>query len=243
MKKVLALREPAVILEGQQVPAGNRPPATEGTSMDRLLPRDGNGAVNWADLLESARNGSREALGALLEECRPYLLWLAQREVPDDLHSKAGASDMVQESFLEAQRDFAGFRGVSREELRGWLRQILAHNVANFSRHYQGTARRDVAREVPLEQAPPGRDAARQLAAADPSPSGAAIQDEETRRMAGAMRRLPEHYRQVLVWRHQDGLSHAEIGRRLGRSDEAVRKLWVRAVAALQQEMDHPTRP
>ena len=87
-----------------------------------------------AQRLAAARAGSREALGQVLQACRGYLLLLAERELDPDLQTKGGASDLVQETFLEAQKDFANFQGNSEGELRAWLRQILLHNLANFTR-------------------------------------------------------------------------------------------------------------
>src|ERR687883_158141 len=92
--------------------------------------------------LAEARAGSREALGRVLEACRGYLLLVAERELAPDLRPKGGASDLVQQTFLEAQRDFARFRGDSEEELLAWLRRLLLHNVADFSRRFHGTGKR-----------------------------------------------------------------------------------------------------
>src|SRR5262245_17814694 len=91
-------------------------------------------------LLREARAGSPRALGQLLEAFRPYLLTIAREEMDSVLLPKAGASDLVQETFLEAQRDLGVFRGQSEPELLAWLRQILLHNLANFGRHYQDAA-------------------------------------------------------------------------------------------------------
>src|SRR5262245_17294596 len=104
-----------------------------------------------AGLLAAARGGSREALGEALEACRAYLLHVAQRELAPALQAKGGASDLVQETFLDAQRDFHRFHGGSEEELLAWLRQVLRHKLANFTRHYRGTDKRAVAREVALQ--------------------------------------------------------------------------------------------
>ena len=86
---------------------------------------DGETRGRSGGLLAAARAGSREALGRVLEGCRRYLLGVAEGELDPDLRSKGGASDIVQETFLEAQRDFARFQGSSPEELRAWLRQVL----------------------------------------------------------------------------------------------------------------------
>src|SRR5262245_58290664 len=80
-------------------------------------------AEEGARWLSDARAGSPEALGAVLEACRGYLLLIAQGELSPDLRAKAGASDLVQQTFLDAQRDFGRFRGESVAELRAWLRR------------------------------------------------------------------------------------------------------------------------
>src|SRR6516225_2661748 len=100
--------------------------------------------------LAEARAGSREALGQVLETFRGYLLLIADRELEPELRAKGGASDLVQETFLEAQRDFSRFHGNSAEELRAWLRRLLLNNVANFTRQYRERAKREVGREIPL---------------------------------------------------------------------------------------------
>src|SRR5262249_46357722 len=94
--------------------------------------------------LAAARAGSRADLGQALELGRKYLLLVAERELDADVQAKGGASDLVQETFLEAQRDFAQFRGTTEAELLAWLRQMLLHNIANFTRRYRGTGKRAV---------------------------------------------------------------------------------------------------
>jgi RNA polymerase sigma-70 factor (ECF subfamily) len=195
------------------------------------------GAARW---LPAARAGSVEALGQALESCRDYLLLVANRELDPALRAKGGASDLVQETFLEAQRDFAGFRGESEVELRAWLRQLLLHNLGDFTRHYCGTAKRQVDREVPLEAG--GASDARGPEPSDgaPSPSGEAVSHEESEALERAVARLSDDHRQVLVLRHQEQLPFEEIGRRMNRTANAARLLWVRAVERLQEEMGAP---
>src|SRR6516162_7478128 len=106
---------------------------------------------NAAHWLAEARTGSREALGQVLETFRGYLLLIANKEMGPELQAKGGGSDLVQDTFLEAQRDFANFHGDSPEELRAWLRRLLLNNVANFIRQYRERAKRDVRREVPIQ--------------------------------------------------------------------------------------------
>lgn len=186
--------------------------------------------------LMTAQGGSREALGQALESCRAYLLLVANREIADDLQAKGAPSDLVQETFLEAQRDFARFHGDSPEGLRAWLREILLHNIANFARRFRDTDKRAIAREVAI--VPEQSSSPCEFAAADPSPSAEAMAAEQSVALDAAIRRLPEEYRRVIELRHRDGYGFAEISQQLGRSDNAVRKLFFRAIERLKQELD-----
>lgn len=184
--------------------------------------------------LERARRGSPEALGQVLELCRRYLLQIANAELDPHLQAKLGASDVVQETFLEAQRIFDRFDGNSPDELRAWLRAILLNKVSDQDRHFRGTAKRDLAKEVvlgtsavgPLEPQVP-----------TPTPSNVMMQQERAVALTAALDRLPSHYRQVIVWRQIEDLSFEEMADRLDRSVDAVRKLWWRAIQQLQEEL------
>jgi RNA polymerase sigma-70 factor (ECF subfamily) len=187
--------------------------------------------------LAAAQAGSREALGQVLETFRAYLLLVADREMDPELRAKGGASDLVQETFLEAQRDFAQFHGTSVEELRAWLRRLLLNNVANFTRQYRQRAKRDIDREVALEAGGSSHERGAGLAADILSPSGQAVAHEQAEALAQALQRLPPDYRQVLAWRHEEHHTFEEIGQRMERTANAARMLWLRAVERLQKEM------
>jgi RNA polymerase sigma-70 factor (ECF subfamily) len=194
-------------------------------------------AQEVGELIVAARAGSSEALGQLLETCRRYLLIVADRHLDPQLRPKAGASDLVQQTFMEAQRDFARFQGTTEAELLAWLSQLLQNNVANFARGLRGTHKRDILREVAL----PGSDstAAHSGPAAQmPSPSAQAMEHEQAEALERALARLPADYRQVLALRFQEQRSFEEIGRLLQRSPDAARKLWARAIERLRQEWE-----
>src|SRR5437588_7824373 len=101
-------------------------------------------------LLGLARAGSAAALGQLWELYRNYLGLLARLQIGRRLQGKVDAADLVQDTFLEAQRHFTEFRGTVEAELVCWLRQILAGVVANLVRRYYRTQRRDVRLEREL---------------------------------------------------------------------------------------------
>jgi RNA polymerase sigma-70 factor (ECF subfamily) len=184
--------------------------------------------------LAAARGGSADALGRVLDLYRPYLLQVANGELDPQLHAKLGPSDIVQETFLEAQRVFERFRGDSAEELRAWLRAILLNKVGTHTRHYRATAKRQLGKEIGLG---PAGDRQADLTDMVPTPSSLAVQKERVLALAQAVQRLPENYRQIVSWRQAENLSFEEMASRLGRSVEAVRKLWWRAIQKLQQEL------
>src|SRR4051794_15478262 len=184
-------------------------------------------------LIEEARGQGGEAPVRLLEHFRAYLLLVANRKLPEDVCPKVGASDLVQETLLRAHDHFGRFRGGTEDELRGWLRRILLNHLADVINHYRGTGNRERAREMPLADVPPDK-----LARADESPSAAALARERDGALRHALGQLPEHYRRVIDWHNYDRLPFGEVGRRLGCSAEAARKLWTRAVDRLGQFLE-----
>src|SRR5205085_1973725 len=81
---------------------------------------------------------------------RTYLLAVARQSLGPALQAKGGASDLVQDTYLEAQRLFPRFGGASNAELRAWLRCLLLHKAAKLGRRYHSTRKRQLSREVPL---------------------------------------------------------------------------------------------
>ena len=191
-----------------------------------LRPEDFGGCIS------AARRGSREALGQTLESCRCYLLSVARDALNPDLQAKGGASDLVQDTFLDAQASFGRFRGNSEGELRAWLRRLLHHRAAKFGRRYRATQKRRVDRE--------GRALAHPSVSgpkAGPTPSTAVMADEEAGRLRQALERLPEDYRRVVALRYVEQLSFEEVGRRMDRTPNAARLLWLRAIERVRQEL------
>jgi RNA polymerase sigma-70 factor (ECF subfamily) len=164
-----------------------------------------------------------------------WLRVLARHEVNQRLGAKFDPSDVVQQTLIEAWQGWDRMDATDEPQRQAWLRQILAHQLAHFVRHYQGTQKRDLSREVSLDESLcrsserlgaliPGRD---------PSPSNAAATREQQVLLARVLESLADDYRQVIVLRSLEELSYAEIAQRMDRSEAAVRMLWLRALAAL----------
>lgn len=189
-------------------------------------------------LLERARAGDEEALGRLMELFRAYLLAVAARELSGQARAKVSPSDIVQDAFLEAYRVFAGFRGEGLDEFRAWLRSILRYKIGDQHDRYLGSRMRQADREVSFDQGGSAGTLRETLLEPADTPSGQAAFDEEVRALFLAMDRLPEEPRRVIVWRQWEKMPFAEIGRRLGRTEEAARKCYVRGLERLGRELE-----
>jgi RNA polymerase sigma-70 factor (ECF subfamily) len=164
------------------------------------------------------------------ESVRPYLKQVAARLLGAPLSTKLDPSDIVQRAFLSAHQQAPQFRGQTFAEWLGWLVVIVRNESLHALRFYrQGV--RDVRREQPL---PPGPEAGPPPAA---SPPEQAQRREQAAAALAALERLPDDYRRVLDLRAFQDLPHAAVAEQLGRSEEAVRQLWVRAVRRLRQEL------
>lgn len=188
--------------------------------------------------LSAARAGSREALGKALDGYRDFLLKIAAGEIDADLRAKGGASDLVQQTFLDAQQLFPRFEGHTEDEWHAWLRQLLVHNAADFTRRYRAS-KRNPSLETPLPGSATGMGSALQADIGTPSVLVGGAEQEAA--LARALTKLPTEHREVLRLRYEEELSFEEIGRRLGgRTANAARKLWTRAVQELERELQAP---
>ena len=194
-----------------------------------------------SSLLRRCRAGETPAREQLFERNRHYLQALARAQLGRHLRTKCDPSDLVQQTLLEAHRDFGEFQGGHEGELLAWLRRILAHNLYNQARHF-AAQQRDAAREVSLEQVQAGVERSslalgRCLADVGETPSQAAVQREAALRLADALARLPADYQTVLLLRVYEEMPAEEVAQHMGRTAGAVRMLQMRALAALREHL------
>jgi RNA polymerase sigma-70 factor (ECF subfamily) len=217
---------------------------------DGLGPSGGPGGATGAkveDRIRSAREGSRVAMEELLSVYRNYVSVLAGAAIGRGLQAKVDASDVAQETLLKAHQGFPDFRGATEAELLAWLRRVLARTIADQVRRYAGTEGRRVSRERSID-ASVGDSVERSsaalkdvLAADITSPSMAVSKREAGAALADALAALDPDHRQVIVLRNLEEREWAEVAQRMGRTPDAARMLWARALARLRPLLE--TRP
>lgn len=193
-----------------------------------------------AELLKQARAGDPQKRDELFEQCRGYLGVVARAQVETWLRAKVDASDLVQQTLLEAHRDFDRFDGEKGAQWLAWLRRILTHNAADFIRRYRGTAKRQARREVPLGP-PPGMTSIAGYgdpAAPDETPSQQVIRQDDQLQLAAALSSLSADHREVIMLRNLQRLPFDEVAKRMDRSRPAVQMLWMRAIKKLQESVE-----
>lgn len=193
-------------------------------------------------LFQDARRGKPQALGPLLESFRNYFNLLAAAQIDKKLQVRCSPSDVVQETFLEAHRDFGQFIGKTQEEFLAWLRRILINNLMRSVDQHVRAQRRCVHREISLGELEKslGRSAAGLegvLAARDGSPSAIARRHEAALALADHLAGMSPDYREILILRHLKGLPFAEIAEQMNRTSGAVRMLWLRAMEQLRRRL------
>jgi RNA polymerase sigma-70 factor (ECF subfamily) len=186
------------------------------------------------ELVRRARLGDAEATARLFQRYAPSLHAKASRRLPSALRGKVGESDVVQDAWIAAFGCLDDFRDHGPGSFGRWVRRILDHKIADSVRRHVGAEMRDARREERLptraDAAPPARGFA--------SLASEVVAAEDDARLREAIADLPPDHREAIRWVHEEGLSLTEAGERMGRSADAVRKLYGRALARLADRLD-----
>jgi RNA polymerase sigma-70 factor (ECF subfamily) len=172
------------------------------------------GALQLAAMISQAKIASeRSRVGPLLDLYRNYLSLIAQGQINTRLRIRVEASDVVQETFLDAHRDFPNFRGTTEAELIAWLRKTLARNILDQAKMH-GARRRDYHRDQSIEAAidRSSMNLAQAFDAGMSTPSVQAARREQAVLVADAIANLPAQYRKVIMMRQIDRIPFSEIG-------------------------------
>jgi RNA polymerase sigma-70 factor (ECF subfamily) len=194
----------------------------------------------FAIALDGLLRAHEGALSEVLNLYRPYLLATARRRLERRLRAKAGPSDLVQETVIEAARAWYKLDAKPRTEpeIRMWLRNILLERLKVLRRRYYRAKSRSLRRERSLDEGESRRLIEQLITQSTEAPSENLNRKELASSLIQALDRLNPAYRQVIIWRNRDGFKFSEIGQRMDRSADAARMLWRRAIRQLREEME-----
>jgi RNA polymerase sigma-70 factor (ECF subfamily) len=190
-------------------------------------PRSDPGRFTEADLVDRVQAGDDEAFELLLRRHRSQLSGQIRRDLPDAIRRKISVADVLQEASLTAYRRLPDFEYRGEGSVLAWLRKIAELKVRHAVQRYATTAKRAAGREVTRG----GRPDTANFAGQGPSPSEDAVATERAERTRRTMAKLREVDRTVLRLAIEQQLPLREVAKRMGRSREAAKKLYGRALA------------
>lgn len=205
-------------------------PSTTSAEARAALPADSS-PLSDEELFRQAQQGDFEAFAALVERLQPRIYGLAYRF----LGQAADAEDVTQQTFLSVLEHLDQFRGQSR--VATWVLQIATNHALKLLRKRRGLP------TVPLETAPPGREAPTPLphpqyiARWRDNPADLAQRAEVRRLLEEALAELDEKYRLVFLLRDLEGLSIRETAAVLGLSEANVKVRLLRARLQLRERL------
>lgn len=185
-------------------------------------------------LLARAAAGDADAFAALFaryrESLRRGIAWRLDRRVA----SRVDASDVVQETALEAARRLADYAANPAMPFGLWLRWLARERLLVLHRQHLHTEMRAATREVPLLPIDASAMVVGALFGREPSPSRAARAEELAERLRLALGRLDDDDRDLILWRHFEQLTNREIAQVLGVTEAAAGKRYIRALERLR---------
>jgi RNA polymerase sigma-70 factor (ECF subfamily) len=186
------------------------------------------------ELLRQARSGEPGALEQLFARYQTYLRRIIEMRLDTAIRRRLDASDVLQETQMEATRRLADYMKREPVPFRLWLRQIAHDRLLKARRMHVGTHQRSIAREIPLPDNS-SLQLVRQLAASGSTPSQHIAKKELAGRVRRALGKLPDADREILLMRTFEKLSYEEIGYILGIEEAAANMRHVRALMRLSK--------
>jgi RNA polymerase sigma-70 factor (ECF subfamily) len=176
-----------------------------------------------------------EALDRLYQRYAPRLHSYIRLKIGRRLREKMESGDILQATLLKSYQHLGEFRGSDGRALMAWLAKIADREIVDRA-DFHGRQRRAAALEAPLDDQP-------EMAARVRSALSQAIAGERTAQLEAAIESLSDAHREIILLRKFEELSFPEIAERLGKSEDACRMLFARAMTALTLRVAENGRP
>jgi RNA polymerase sigma-70 factor (ECF subfamily) len=186
-------------------------------------------------LVAMVRGGDESALNQLCKVYGPRVHWIIRLRMGKELRSKLESMDLVQDTLIHALSGLDGFTYKNEGDFVRWL-STIAENVLRGNLKKLHAGKRDIRREVPLDGYGPttGSRLIRNPGPIDATtPSVIMSRKEDLEKLEKAIDQLKPEYKKVIILTKIEGFSYKEISVKLGKSNDAVRKLISRAILAL----------
>lgn len=193
-------------------------------------------------LLERLGRGETDVMGDLFVHYQERLWRMVDLRMDRRLGGRVSASDIVQETFIDAQKRVQHFLAKPGIPFFVWLRMVASQRMIDVHRQHLGAQMRAAGNEVSLGVG--GQFAAtsvclvERLAGADTSPSRAAIRGEVATQIEVILNSMEPIDREVLALRHFEELSNQEVAEILGIDKSAASKRYLRALERLKDVLE-----
>lgn len=194
-------------------------------------------AEPFYDLMNRARSGEPEAISELLSPHLSQMNAFVRLRFPKDLNRRESANDIVQALCFRVIEDLAQVKANDEAGFRAWLYQALKHQMLKTIEHHRA-GRRDYALENQLLDSQISEQALLRTYGATTTPSQNISAREENKRIEAAFEKLPEHYREAILYVGIAKMSYADTAEIMSRSEDSVRQLTFRARARLATLLD-----
>jgi RNA polymerase sigma-70 factor (ECF subfamily) len=175
---------------------------------------------------------------AVIREQSPRLRAAVARRLDPRVARRVSASDLVQETFLEAAK-----RDIPPDlPVRVWLLSLARDKILQAHRVHLAY-KRDARREQPALPTAASSVFVRAVIGSAGSPSKQAVEAEEAERLRRALTDLDDDDRDVILWRHFEQLTNREVAYLLGVSEPAAGKRYLRALERLRVILTNEPRP
>ncbi len=193
-------------------------------------------------LVARAKDGDSDAVNDLYLLYEKRLKGAARKKLGPRLRVKMESVDLIQSVWKDCLSDMEGFEYRGPDSFIHWLLNRITRKVQSKGRFF-AAEKRNPEREKRIAGKDSLSKGARLPPAPDPTPSSAAIKNENLERLMRLLDHLPDSQRLALVLRMRDKLEFDEIGKAMGRSPAAARKLYSRALNRIQELEEKKSPP
>lgn len=189
------------------------------------------------NLLAEVRDGDAEAVNSLINRHWDAVHRLVRMRIDQAIAARVDASDVVQDVMLEASQRLDDYLRDPVMPFHLWLRQLAKDRLIDMHRRHRAAKKRSVDREQAVTSLAhddqSAADLAQLLQDAELTPAAATVRREMEQRFLEAVNQLSDSDREIIMMRHFEHLSSAEVAQALEMTTAAAGMRYLRALRKL----------